>query len=180
MGYSLNQAVLIVSFILVVISAIIIGVLFAVGVLKANKPSGSSPTPPTPPTPPNPTPPTEFSTTLSNPIIQWESGHTNLPYALTFNIQYNPDPMGLIPNWNLVETIILTFADGSTSTDTRTVKGASFIDTFNWQPISGQFGLNRNPVRVDLSAYMTYVDSTGSTITCPVSNTLSVNIPTNY
>ena len=172
MSYSLNQAILLVSFILVVIAAVIIGVLFAVGVLKANKASGSSPTPPTPPTPP-----TQFVTTLSNPIVQWESGGTNLPYALTFNIQYNPEPVGTIPNWDLIETMILTFPDGTTSTDTRTVKGASFIDTFNWQPITGQFGLNRNPVKVDLSAYMSYVDATGNTVNSPVSNTLSVNIP---
>lgn len=163
---------------LVIIVGVIVGILFATGVL--GKKMGGS-TPPSPPSPPSPNSTTVISTTLSDAQLAWEHGGTNLPVAVNFNVSYNPDPLKVTGEWVLNLNITDTFQDGTTNTYVVKKPGTMSLTNIPIQPVGGGWiGRNRLPTNIDIAGYITYEDNNGNTVTGPTSNTISVNIPTKY
>lgn len=191
MARKLTKIVLITIVVLVVITGIVVGILFGVGILKTHKSGssgGGSPVGPKPsplgPNVPNPYVGSTVTTTLSNPVIDYNYGSIVTPVGVNFNIEYSPNNSGfpVIPaaNWTLNLTVVLTFADGTTNTVTQEKPGAFATTYYSWQADPGRIGLNRNPTNVAISGYLSYTNESGNTINGPVSNTISINVPTNY
>lgn len=170
---------------LLAVAGIIVGILFATGVLKTNSSSGGSK-----PTPviPGKTTGSPVSTTLSNANIAWETigGEGSIPTGVTFNVSYSPssggfpapDGIPLAQGWMLNQIITSTYQDGSTYSNTIPGNGIYYISTVDFQAFNtGGFGLNRVPTKVDVKAYLSYVDNNGNTVNGPVSNTLSIDVP---
>jgi hypothetical protein len=169
--------------VLIVVVGIIVGVLFATGVLGKQSTSstpGPSKHSPLGPDVPNPYEGTTIKTTLSNPEVLWASGRVNLPSSINFKVQYEPNPIGL-GVWTLHKTAVLTYKSGATDVKKVSTKGVIASDNISWEGIfSGMFGVSQVPVKVDLSAHLSYTNDHGNEIVGPESNTLTVNIPTNY
>jgi hypothetical protein len=162
---------------LVVVVGVIVGILFATGVIKTSSAGASQGGGKLGPGASNPGAGTPISVTLSN--IQLEQG-SGTPGGVSFDISLNPDPASLsINNATLNTTAVLTFSDGTTSTvtDSKYVY-QNTVSGINWQNQIHGLGIVRTPKKVDVSAYCSYRNSFGTEVSGPVSNTVSVNIPT--
>jgi hypothetical protein len=162
---------------LVIVVGIIVGILFATGVIKIPSTGSSQAGGKLGPGASNPGAGTPISVTLSN--IQIEQG-SGTPGGVSFNISLNPDPSSLgINNATLNTSAVLTFSDGTTSTITNSnYVNQNTVSGINWQNQIHGLGIVRTPKKVDVSAYCSYSNSFGTEVTGPVSNTVSVNIPT--
>ena len=173
-----NRPVIISIVAVLAIAGIVVGILFATGVLGKKSPIASKNLGPGTN---NPGAGTPVSVELSNPVINM--GQPNLPpAAVDFNIQLSPEPLSLKMSDGIFnETIVLTFSDGTTNTlNKQNPVLQSSITGASWQgEIHGE-GLNRIPAKVDISGFYSYKNQYGISVDGPVSNTISVNIPTKY
>jgi hypothetical protein len=161
---------------LVIVVGIIVGILIATGVIKTKQEPKTSPNSDvkTPdslgPGAPNPNEKIQIKTILSNPKISYENrGNGEVPVGLSFNVRYEPSPNVL--NWRLNKTLRITFKSGEMKTISTSTVGTLFTDSVFWENNS------EVPVKLELTAHLTYNNYYGNTIAGPESDTLTVNIP---
>jgi hypothetical protein len=162
---------------LIIVVGTIVGILIATGVIKTKQdpdlPSSNSDveTPdPLGPGAPNPNKKIQIKTILSNPKISYENrGNGEVPVGLSFNVRYEPSPT--IMNWRLNKTLRITFKSGQMKTVSTSSLGTVTMDSVFWENNS------EVPVKLELTAHLTYNNDYGNTIAGPESDTLTVNIP---
>jgi hypothetical protein len=172
-----NRGILITVVVLVVITGIVVGVLFATGVL--GKKSSQSSSTRLGPNVPNPGAGTPVTVNLSNPSIN--QGPSGPSTGISFNIQLTPEPLSLGNTGEFHQTGTLTFSDGSTETVNVSNPVRESSETgFSWQGVINGMGMNKIPSKIDLSGYYSYTNKSGINVDGPVSNTISMNVPTKY
>lgn len=149
---------------LVVLAGVIVGVLFAAGILK-RKPTAETYSNSSSADPP-------MKVTLSNPKVQYRNeGKGDIASGLTFNVNYDP---WLTLTSTLHKKLKITFSSGQTKVISESSTNIMFMDTVLWKNDDSEI-----PTKLELTANVSYINDNGDPIVGPESDTLTVNIPTN-
>lgn len=170
---------------LLIVAGIIVGILFASGIIKVpskNAPEDSPPRDPLNPVAPNPNEKQEINVRLSNPKLSYGGGGGyNLPIGITYNLEYDPSPFKIgAVNWELKSNVVLIFKSGRREVLNKTDVGTIHTNTYIWQDFINGLGIKEVPSRAELSANVSYRNKYGNTVTGSESNRISVDIPSNY